>query len=455
MKHTLLTVDEFCQRREKLFALMPENSLALFAAGNEVTRSNDTEYLFCQEKNFYYLTGFNEPDALLVLVKGDEKSSDKQCTSHLFCREKDALQEVWHGRRIGQAQAKSDYGVDHSYTLAEIEQVLPELVNQKDALLYLQGASEKLDGQVVTWLQQVKAGSRAGKKAPQNIIDIKALVDEMRLIKSANELAIMRKVNIISGGAHQRAMEKSAVGKFEYQIEAEILHEFARHGARHPAYSSIVAGGDNANILHYTDNNEALNDNELLLIDAGGELAGYAADITRTFPINGQFTSEQKALYQLVLDSQLAAINAIKPGANFAELNALVGKILTTGLHKLGILVGDLPQLLADNACKQYFIHGLGHWLGLDVHDVGDYQANDKRQQLRAFEPGMVMTIEPGLYIPLSDTEVDEKWRGIGVRIEDNIAVTDQGHENLTINAPKSVAEIEALMAKAKHDWKT
>ncbi len=454
MKQTLLTIEDFINRREKLFALMPENSVAIFAAGHEVTRSNDTEYLFCQDKNFYYLTGFNEPEAILVMVK-TTPSDTKQHSTYLFSLEKDALQEVWHGRRIGQVKAKSDYGVDHSAELAEIDQLLPELLNQKQSLLYLQGDNDQLDKKVNAWLKKVQAGNRLGKKAPQNIINATALLAELRLFKSANELNIMRKVNVISGGAHQRAMEKSAVGKYEYQIEAEILHEFARHGARHAAYNSIVAGGDNANILHYTDNSEVLNDNELLLIDAGGELAGYAADITRTFPINGKFTAEQKAIYQLVLDSQLAAIAAIKPGNSLANLNELVGEILTTGLFELGILTGDLNELIAENACKKYFIHGLGHWLGLDVHDVGDYHANDKRQQLRAFEPGMVMTIEPGLYIPLTDTDVDEKWRGIGVRIEDNIAVTDQGHENLTVNAPKSVAEIEALMAAVKLKAKT
>ncbi|WP_440874316.1 Xaa-Pro aminopeptidase [Thalassotalea sp. PLHSN55] len=443
IKHTLLSVNDFRLRREKLFASLPDNSIAVFAANNEVTRSNDTEYLFCQDKNFYYLTGFNEPDALLVMVK----SAQNSC--YLFCREKDELQEVWHGRRIGQENAKADYGFDHAYTLADIEQMLPELINGKAALYYLQGANPSLDLQVASWLKQVKAGSRTGNKAPQTLVDAKPLLDDMRLFKSENELTIMRQVNVISGGAHQRAMEKSAVGKFEYQIEAEILHEFARHGARFAAYNSIVAGGDNANILHYTDNCEVLADNDLLLIDAGGELAGYAADITRTFPINGKFTDAQKAIYQLVLDSQIAAIEAIKPGCNFAHLNTLVGEILTTGLYDLGILQGDLAELINENACKKYFIHGLGHWLGLDVHDVGDYQANDKREQLRAFETGMVMTIEPGIYIPATDESVDAKWRGIGVRIEDNIAVTDQGHENLTVNAPKSVHDIEALMARS------
>jgi len=268
----------------------------------------------------------------------------------------------------------------------------------------------------------------------------------MRLIKSSAELDVMRKANVISGKAHQRAMEKTNVGIYEYQIEAELLHEFARLGARFPAYNSIVAGGDNANILHYTNNDQQLKNDDLLLIDAGGELAGYAADITRTFPVNGIFSNEQKALYQLVLDAQNKCIAAIKPEQTLGQLNDLCCEILTQGLLELGILSGDYQALMSDKACKKYFIHGLGHWLGLDVHDVGDYNVVDKKQS-RAFEAGMVMTIEPGLYIPLDDESVDKKWRGIGIRIEDNILVTDQGHENLTVNAPKSIDEIERLMA--------
>jgi len=447
MKHTLLSVDEFTSRRQRFIEKMPKNSIALISAASEVTRSNDTEYPFCQNKNFYYLTGFSEPEAVLVLIRpGDEHDDNVQ--SILFCRDKDPLQEVWHGLRVGPKQAEIDYGFDQCFVLNELNDLIPQFINNKQQLLFCHGNVPRFDKQIFTWLETVKAGNRQGKKAPNIILDCTSIIEELRLIKSDNELSIMRKVNQISGGAHQRAMEKSAVGQFEYQIEAEILHEFARNGARHPAYSSIVAGGDNANILHYTDNDQILNDNELLLIDAGGELAGYAADITRTFPINGTFSEAQKTIYQLVLDAQELAINAIKPEMNFFKLNTLVGDFLTKELHHLGILKGELTQLINEKASKKYFIHGLGHWLGLDVHDVGDYQANDERQQLRSFEPGMVMTIEPGLYIPLSDIDVDKKWRGIGVRIEDNILVTDQGQENLTVNAPKSIIDIERLMSK-------
>jgi len=449
LAQTLLPLNEFITRRENFFAQMPDNSIALFKAASEVTRSNDTEYAFCQNKNFYYLSGFNEPDALLVMIK------DENTKAYLFCRDKDPLAEIWQGRRIGAQKAKLDYGFDDSFIIEEIGNSLPELIKNKTHLLYCQGENQAFDMQIMAWLAQVKLSAKQGTKAPANLVDCAAIVHELRLIKSKNEIAIMRQVNKISCGAHQRAMQKTTAGKFEYQIEAELLHEFTRHGARHAAYASIVAGGDNANILHYTDNNDALNNGDLLLIDAGGELAGYAADITRTFPVNGKFSAEQKALYELVLKSQHAAINEVKIGNTFAALNVLVNEILTQGLHELGILTGDLSSLITEKACKKYFIHGLGHWLGLDVHDVGDYQVNTDKQQLREFEVGMVMTIEPGLYIPLNDDSVDKKWRGIGIRIEDNILVTEpanahSGYENLTASTVKSVADIEALFMKKK-----
>lgn len=441
MKQTLLPQAEFVKRRQHFINQIQKDSIAIIAAGSEVTRSNDTEYLFCQDKHFYYLTGFNEPDAILVLVNGEQPKS------LLFCLPKDPLAEVWHGKRIGAVQAKVEYGFDECFDLSQIEELLPEYIASTQQLYFLRNRNTEFDQKIFLWLETVKAKSRQGITAPSVLIDCSSLLDDMRLIKSDAELAIMRKVNCISGKAHQRAMEKTKVGLFEYQIEAELLHEFARHGARVPAYNSIVAGGDNANILHYTNNDQQLNNGDLLLIDAGGELAGYAADITRTFPINGVFSEEQKALYQLVLDAQNLCIDAIKPEQTLAQLNTLCCEVITQGLLDLGILSGNYQQLITENACKKYFIHGLGHWLGLDVHDVGDYQVIDKKQT-RAFKAGMVMTIEPGLYIPLDDHNVDKKWRGIGIRIEDNVLVTDQGHENLTANAPKSIDEIESLMSK-------
>ncbi|MCP4985631.1 MAG: Xaa-Pro aminopeptidase [Colwellia sp.] len=439
-----LPLTDFSEHRTALLAKMPNNSIALFPAAHELTRSNDTEYAFCQNKNFFYLTGFNEPDALLVLLK----DKNDECKSVLFSLPKDPLHEIWQGRRIGQIKAVEEYGVEQCFEVAEIDNLLPEYLNGKSQVLF--GFSDHdFAAQVFSWLKQVKSLIRQGSLTPQHLTDSDPIVADLRLIKTPNELALMRQANHISGLAHQRAMQKCQVGKYEYHIEADILHEFARHGARHPAYASIVAGGDNANILHYTNNDDVLKDNELLLIDAGAELSGYAADITRTFPINGKFTVEQKAIYQLVLDAKNLAVNAIKPGMSFAKLNELTNAFLTQGLVDLGILQGDVTELISEKKVKDYFIHGLGHWLGLDVHDVGDYHISTDKEQLRTFEKGMVMTIEPGIYIPLTDLNVAQKWRGIGVRIEDNIAVTATGFENLTVNAPQTIEEIEALMKEA------
>lgn len=443
IKQALLPAASFAARREQFLSQMPENSVALFPAGHEQTRSNDTEYLFCQNKNFFYLTGFHEPDAVLALVK-----EQGEALTVLFCRDKDPLQEVWHGRRVGPEQGKSLYQFDQTYALSELDEQAMLILEGKTELQFVQGENPAFEEQVFAWFDVIRQGVKQGKCAPHIIRDCRDAIHEMRVIKSNEELDLMRKVNVISGQAHTRAMEKSHVGMFEYQIEAELLHEFARNGARFAAYNSIVAGGDNANILHYNDNDDDLKNDELLLIDAGGELAGYAADITRTFPINGKFTEPQKLIYQLVLDSQIAAIEAIKPGASFAELNDIVAEVLTKGLIELGILTGDLERLLEEKACKKYFIHGLGHWLGLDVHDVGDYHIDENRRQNRPFEPGMVMTIEPGLYFPAHDDSLDEQWRGIGVRIEDNVLVTESGFENFTVNVPKTIEEIEKVMAK-------
>ncbi|WP_448569133.1 Xaa-Pro aminopeptidase [Thalassotalea ganghwensis] len=438
-----LTIDEYVTRRQRLFAQMPANSVAVFFAGHEQTRSNDTEYLFCQDKTFLYMTGYPEPDAVLVMIKAETNESI------LFCRQKDSLQEVWHGRRIGVDNAIKDYQFDQAYELTELTTKLEELLADKTAVWSCSGQITAENNHIALALANIRAKARSGIKAPTTQFDCQAIIDEMRLIKSPAELAVMRKVNQISGGAHVRAMEKAQPGLYEYQLEAELLHEFARHGARHAAYNCIVACGDNANILHYTDCSDRLEQGQLILIDAGGELNGYAADITRTFPVSGTFSAPQKQLYELVHSALEQTVAMVKPGICFAELNDKACEILTQGLLELGILSGDYQTLLSEKACKKYFIHSLGHWLGLDVHDVGNYQVKDKRQT-RLFEPGMVLTIEPGLYIPLDDDSVEEKWRGIGIRIEDNIVVTDLGHENLSESVPKSVEDIEQLMRNAQ-----
>jgi len=435
-----LSVNDFKCHRDNFFAKMSNNAIAFFPAAEEVTRSNDTEFSFCQNKNFYYLTGFNEPDALLVLLKRDNVEQ-----TILFSLPKDKNQEVWHGRRVGQEKACQDYGVDQCFILAEKNERISEYLNGLTQV-YFAFDDAKINQTVFDLLAQVRAKSRQGYKVPTTLVDASPIINELRLIKSDNEISLMRQANYISSLAHKRAMKKAAVGLFEYQIENEMLHEFTRHGARHTAYASIVAGGDNANVLHYTNNDDKLNNNELLLIDAGAELSGYAADITRTFPVNGKFTEPQKILYQLVLDAKVKVIAEIKPGITFAKLNNIANECLTKGLLDLGILSGDLTCLINEKACKKYFIHGLGHWLGLDVHDVGDYQISEEKTQSREFAPGMVLTIEPGLYFPLDDTEVATQWRGIGIRIEDNIVVTKNGCENLTANCPETIEDIETLM---------
>jgi len=435
-----LPISDFEKHRAYFFSKMSDNSIAFFSAAHEVTRSNDTEFNFCQNKSFYYLTGFNEPDALLVLLKRDDKEQ-----AILFSLPKDKAQEVWHGRRVGQEKACLEYGFDQCFTLDEQNKLISQYLNGLTQV-YFAFDDKELNQHVFDLLAQVRATVRQGGKVPTKLVDASPLINEQRLIKSANEIDVMRQANYISCLSHKRAMQKTKAGLFEYQIENEILHEFTRHGARNAAYATIVAGGDNANILHYTDNSEQLNDNDLLLIDAGGELSGYAADITRTFPVSGTFTAPQKTLYQLVLDTKSQVISAIKPGISFAKLNDIANQCLTKGLFDLNILSGDLAELVKDKACKKYFIHGLGHWLGLDVHDVGDYQSNEERAQLREFIPGMVLTIEPGLYMPLDDMQLDPQWRGIGIRIEDNIVVTISGCENLTSDCPETIADIEALM---------
>mgnify|MGYP001951508927 CR=1 FL=1 len=433
-----LSTDDFKNHRDNFLAKMANNSMAFFPAAHEVTRSNDTEFSFCQNKNFYYLTGFNEPDALLVLLKKDHVEQ-----AILFSLPKDKNQEVWHGRRVGQEKACQEYGIDQCFILDEKSERITQYLNGLTQV-YFAFNDANIRQTVFDLLAQVSAKSRQGFKVPTTLVDANPIIDELRLIKSENEIALMRQVNYISCLAHKRAMQKARAGLFEYQIENEILHEFTYHGARHAAYATIVASGDNANILHYTNNDNKLKNNDLLLIDAGGELAGYAADITRTFPINGKFTQPQKILYQLVLDAKMKVIAAIKPGVTFAKLNEIANECLTKGLLELGILSGDLAHLLQEKACKKYFIHGLGHWLGLDVHDVGDYQIGAEKTQLRQFAAGMVLTIEPGLYfVPMLMKEIsghkDVNWDKVaefqpygGIRIEDNIVVKQGGIENLT-----------------------
>ncbi|MCQ8890699.1 Xaa-Pro aminopeptidase [Pseudoalteromonas carrageenovora] len=432
---------EFKARRERLLAQMDANSVAIIPAASEVTRSRDTEYAFRQDSDFLYLTGFNESDAVLVL------SNNSDIPSTLFCLDKDKLAEIWHGRRIGFDKAKSDYLFDEAYPLSELNDKLVTMLNEKDAIYFAQGAYPSFDTKVFSLLGTLRSGSRKGLKAPSAIKEIRGLIHEMRLFKSPSEVNIMREGCEISARGHMRAMRYSHPGATEFQLEAELHHHYAMNGAPHPAYGTIVGSGDNANILHYTQNSDVLKDGDLVLIDSGCELQGYAADITRTFPVNGQFSEPQAALYNIVLKAQEVAFEEVKPGGFMSHANKRAMQVMTQGLLDLGILTGDFDELMAKGACKEYYMHGLGHWLGLDVHDVGDYKQNNVE---RAFEPGMVLTIEPGLYIS-EDSNAPQQYKGIGIRIEDNLLITESGHENLTLSVPKTINDIELLMQSAKN----
>ncbi|WP_096740100.1 Xaa-Pro aminopeptidase [Pseudoalteromonas atlantica] len=431
---------EFKARRERLLAKMDANSVAIIPAASEVTRSRDTEYAFRQDSDFFYLTGFNEPDAVLVLCNNSDTPST------LFCLDKDKLAEIWHGRRIGFEKAKNEYLFDETYALSELTEQLLDLVNGQQILFYAQGAYPSFDTKVFTLLNTLRSAPKKGYQAPSTIKDVRGLIHEMRLFKSPSEVNIMREGCEISARGHMRAMRYSHPGATEFQLEAELHHHYAMNGAPHPAYGTIVGSGDNANILHYTQNSDVLKDGDLVLIDSGCELQGYAADITRTFAVNGKFSEPQAALYNIVLKAQEVAFEEVKPGGFMSHANKRAMEVMTQGLLDLGILIGDFDELMAKGACKEYYMHGLGHWLGLDVHDVGDYKQNNVE---RAFEPGMVLTIEPGLYIS-EDSNAPQQYKGIGIRIEDNLLITESGHENLTLSVPKTINDIEALMQSAK-----
>ena len=436
-----MTQLEFLRRRQALLAQMAPASAALIFAAPEVTRSADSEYPYRQSSDFWYFTGFNEPQAVLVLIKSDDTHNH----SVLFNRLRDKTAEIWFGRRLGQEAAPEKLGVDRALAFSEINEQLYQLLNGLDVVYHAQGEYAWADEIVFAALDKLRKSARQNLIAPATMTDWRPIVHEMRLFKSAEEIEVMRRAGEITALAHTRAMQVCRPGMFEYQLEGEILHEFSRHGARFPSYNTIVGSGENACILHYTENESEMRDGDLVLIDAGCEYQGYAGDITRTFPVNGKFTPAQRAIYDIVLESLETALQRFRPGVSIQDVTADVVRIMITGLVKLGILKGEIDQLIADNAHRPFFMHGLSHWLGLDVHDVGVYGAD----RSRVLEPGMVITVEPGLYIA-PDADVPEEYRGIGVRIEDDILITEDGNENLTASVVKKADDIEALMAAAK-----
>ena len=436
-----MTPQEYRRRRQALLARMAPASAALIFAAPEAPRSADSEYPYRQSSDFWYFTGFNEPEAVLLLIKSDDNHNH----SVLFNRVRDKNAEIWFGRRLGQDAAPEKLGVDRALAFDEIDEQLYQLLNGLDVVYHAQGEYPYADTIVFTALDKLRKGSRQNLAAPATLTDWRPWVHEMRLFKSEEELAVMRRAGEISALAHTRAMEKCRAGMYEYHLEGEIHHEFNRHGARYPAYNTIVGSGENGCILHYTENESVLRDGDLVLIDAGCEYQGYAGDITRTFPVSGKFSPAQRAVYDIVLESLETSLSLFRPGTSIQDVTGEVVRIMVSGLVKLGILHGEVEQLIADNAHRQFFMHGLGHWLGLDVHDVGAYGVD----RSRPLEPGMVITVEPGLYIA-PDADVPAEYRGIGIRIEDNILITETGNENLTASVVKNADEIEALMAAAR-----
>jgi len=432
-------LDQFVARRAELMAQMSPGSIAIIPSAQMKQRNSDVEYPFRQDSNFYYLTGFNEPDAVLLLMPGRADGE-----SVLFCRNRDKLMEIWNGYRAGPEGAVSDFSMDEAHPIDEVDEILPALLNGVSRIYYSIGKDEELDQRVRHWLNLIRAKVRQGAVAPSELVMLDCLLHEMRLIKTDAEKALMRRAGQISAEGHIKAMQLCKPGVMEYQLEAEILHHFAMNGARQPAYSTIVGGGANACVLHYIENSEPLKDGDLVLIDAGCELDHYAGDITRTFPVNGRFSPEQAAIYELVLKAQKACIELAKPGVLWEAVHERSVEVLTAGLIELGLLKGTLSDEIAAGSYRDFYMHRIGHWLGMDVHDVGDYKVDG---EWRPLEPGMVMTVEPGIYIAADNENVEPRWRGIGIRIEDDILITAEGNENLTAAVPKEIADIEALMA--------
>jgi Xaa-Pro aminopeptidase len=410
--------------------------IAIVPTAPERMRNRDSDYLYRFDSYFYYLTGFPEPEAVLVLIAGASPRAI------LFCREKHPERELWEGFRYGPEAARAAFGFDEAYPIAELDQKLPQLLANQPALHYAPGMDAAWDARVMRWLNDVRALARTGVTAPAEIRDLRVMLDAMRLVKDDHEVAVMRRAADISAGAHVRAMRAARAGAMEYEIEAELLYEFRRHGSQFPAYWPIVAGGANACILHSRENDKRLEDGTLLLIDAGCELDGYAADITRTFPVNGRYSGPQREIYELVLAAQLAAIEAVRPGNPWNAPHDAAVKVLAQGFIDLGLCQGTLDAVLEKEDYKRFYMHRTGHWLGLDVHDAGDYKEAGDWKPLR---PGMTLTVEPGCYVRPAES-VPERFWNIGVRIEDDALVTPSGCEILTAGAPKLVAEVEALM---------
>ena len=438
-----LTQADFQERRDRLAEEMGPHSIAIIATSAVAMRNRDADYKFRADSSFFYLTGFAEPEAVAVIETFE--SIDEGYTYSLFCRERNRDLEIWNGYRAGVDGAVDEYEADEAYAIDLLDQEIIEKLLNKQKLFYRIGQQAEFDARVSQWIAEADAQQRRGNGSPAHVIQLDRLLDEMRLHKSAKEIELMQIAANISSEAHIRAMQTVKPDMMEYALEAELNYIFGQNGCV-PAYNSIVGGGANGCILHYVENNQVLKDGDLVLIDAACEYQLYASDITRTFPVNGKFSPEQKALYEVVLKAQLAAIDAVQVGNSYKEPHHVAVRILVQGLLDLGLMQGDLDQIIKSESFNQFYMHGTGHWLGMDVHDVGSYKAEG---DWRNYEAGMVVTIEPGLYIAPDDETVDVKWRGIGIRIEDDVVATAEGPLVLTKNVVKSVTDIEALMATA------
>ena len=435
-----MKLTEFKRRRTQLMKMMGKNTIAILPSSSEMRRNHDSNFPFRQDSDFLYLTGFNEPDAVLVLIPGR-----KHGEYVLFCREKDPEQETWHGRRSGQEGAVNDFGADDSFPIDDIDDILPGMLEGTDKIFNIMGRYPEFDQKLIGWVESIKRQSRSGLHVPSEFVALEFLLHDMRLFKSREELRLMRKAAAINVKAHERAMKLCKPGLHEFQITAEFDHEYRRNNAFH-AYNPIVGGGANGCILHYNENSDPLQDGDLLLIDAGCEVEGYASDITRTFPVNGKYSAAQRDVYDVVLAAHKAAVAKVKPGNHWNDPHNAAVRVITKGLVELKLLKGRVPTLIKENAFRKFYMHRTGHWLGLDVHDVGDYKVGD---QWRLLEPGMVLTIEPGIYIPAGTKGVHRKWWDIGIRIEDDVLVTRDGCEVLTDGLVRKADDIEKLMADA------
>jgi Xaa-Pro aminopeptidase len=435
-----LNRDEFARRRKQLMRIMGRDCIAILPAAPVRHRNNDVEYAYRQDSDFFYLTGFGEPEAVAVLIPGRV-----QADYVLFVRDRDPLRETWDGRRAGPAGAVEDYGAADAFPISDIDEILPGLLENREKVYYAMGSHPEFDQRVVGWLQSLRTQARNGRHPPQEMVALDHVLHDMRLFKSRGELQLMRRSGSIAAQAHVRAMQHCRPGGTEYGIVAELLHEFRRYNAD-TSYQPIVGSGANSCILHYRENDATLSDGDLLLVDAGCEFQYYASDITRTYPVNGRYTPAQREIYEIVLTAQLAAIAKVQPGNHWNEPHDAAVHAVTQGLLKLGLLKGRLSALIRDGAYKRFFMHRTGHWLGMDVHDVGDYKVGD---EWRVLEPGMAMTVEPGIYIPAGSRGIPKRYWNVGVRIEDDVVVTARGAEVLTAGCPKDPDEIEALMAAA------